>query len=332
RMLTEASERFQQIGEFRGLFQIVIFLLYSFFALPILLIAVLSSFLLSNEIMRPIVNLELATRKVAEGDYTYRLLTRRGDELSQLVSSFNRMLSELEHTRMQVKQTEKVAAWQEIAQRLAHEIRNPLTPIKLSAERILRKFHNGTQPVSEFLEPGLSAIIREVEGLNRMLLEFRDFAKLPEPQREDINLFEMIREAAAVYHASTTHHRIEITGPEQEIRLYADPKQLKQVFTNLIKNAMEAMPSGGTITITADLVMKGDSHYARIQVRDTGSGISEEDQESVFHPYFTSKEHGTGLGLAIVERIIFDHRGTIWFESEPGVGTTFFIDLPVEQT
>jgi signal transduction histidine kinase len=114
--------------------------------------------------------------------------------------------------------------------------------------------------------------------------------------------------------------------------LYADPAQMKQVFANLIKNAIQAIPGEGKITITTSLVKKDETHYLRIQVKDTGTGMSEEVKEKLFDPYFTTKKDGSGLGLAIVERIIFDHNGSIWFETEKGSGTTFFIDLPIKET
>jgi nitrogen fixation/metabolism regulation signal transduction histidine kinase len=240
------------------------------------------------------------------------------------------MVSELEYSRLKTKQTEKVSAWQEIAQRMAHEIKNPLTPIKLSAQRLLRKYENADSNFEHVLRNSIDSIIREVENLNTMLQEFRDFARLPLPEPETINLAELVREVIATY--SAPHQRIEfdITDINEKIEIKADRKQLYHVFTNLFKNAIDSITEKGKIYLRADLVTKGNLRYCRIQIQDTGSGIEPEQYDQVFNPYFTTKKDGTGLGLPIVERIIFDHNGQVWFESEKGVGTTFFIDVPVE--
>ncbi len=328
--LTASRETFTQLDRFGSIFRLVLVLFFSVFSLPMLLLSILVSFLLSEEIMRPIVNLEEATRRVAEGDFSYRILGRASDELSMLVSSFNRMVSELERSRLKLLQTEKVTAWQEIAQRLAHEIKNPLTPIKLSAQRILRKVQTDPQDLPRIAENSVRAIINEVESLDRLLREFRDFSRLPAPTLADVKLRELIQEVAEVHAPPHKNVRMSFDEVSEEIVVQADRNQLKQVFTNLIKNALEAIEDEGRVIVRADLVRKGNSQYCRVQVQDTGRGIEAEYQNQVFNPYFTTKGAGTGLGLPIVERIIVDHKGQIWFETGEGVGTTFFIDLPME--
>ncbi len=328
--LTTSLEMFSQLDHFRDAFRVAVVVFYVFFSFPILLLSIMISFILSEEIIRPIVNLEEATRRVAEGDFSFRILSRSGDELSLLVSSFNGMVSELERSRLKIMQTEKITAWQEIAQQLAHEIKNPLTPIKLSAQRILRKYQNAPDELGDVLEPGVQSIIREVDSLNHLLQEFRDFARLPNPQRDLVNLRELVGEVAAAYEHSAPDLTIQTDGIDENMMVNADPKQLKQVFGNLFKNAMEAMDRKGQVFVRADLVKKGNSNYSRIQVQDTGPGIHKDSYDKVFNPYFTTKRDGTGLGLSIVERIVFDHKGQIWFETQQGVGTTFFIDIPLE--
>jgi nitrogen fixation/metabolism regulation signal transduction histidine kinase len=327
RNLTQALESYTQLEQFQTQFRVAFATVYAFFALPLLLLAILAAFYLSDEIMQPIVNLEQAIARVAEGDYSFRVLSRTRDDLSILARSFNQMVSELERNRSKLIQTEKVAAWQEIAQRLAHEIKNPLTPIQLSAERMLRKHQTGAADFDRTFESGVRSIIREVEGLNRMLTEFRNFTRLPEPDLEQVSLRELVDEAAETYagHAETRIHTEDIP-PDFEV--LADRAQIRQVFSNLFSNAVEAMDGGGEIWARADLVKRGHSYYARVQVRDSGPGIGADDHGRVFNPYYTTKSDGTGLGLAIVERIVFDHGGQIWFETEAGMGTTFFIDIP----
>ncbi len=332
--LTESLEIFNQLNRYKQLFRLVLVFFYFFFSFPIFLLSILVSFLLTEEIIRPIVSLEEATRRVAEGDFSFRVLSRSADELSLLVSSFNRMVAELSHSREKLRQSEKISAWQEIAQRLAHEIKNPLTPIKLSAQRVLKKY-SGTseQRTGEFrkvLESSVAAIIREVDNLNELLVEFREFARLPMPRAETVVLRELIDEVTDMYESLSQNVRIDSSHVEKELTIRVDPSQFKQVFANLFKNAMQAMPRGGEITLRSAKINKESRAYCRIWIKDSGGGISDDIKRRIFEPYFTTKKEGTGLGLAIVERIIFDHDGNIWFETQEGIGTTFIIDLPLE--
>jgi nitrogen fixation/metabolism regulation signal transduction histidine kinase len=331
RRLTESLTLFAALDRFRELFQIVLVGFFFLFSLPIFFITILVSLLLTERIISPIVHLEDATRRVAEGDFNFRILTRPRDELSNLVESFNGMVSELDRSRRKLLQAERITAWQEIAQRLAHEIRNPLTPIKLSAQRILKKYADMTAGGEEFgrvLGSSVSAIIKEVENLERLLQEFADFAKLPIPQPLPVNMKEILQEVTSVYASLSSTVKIDITSVPDALVLNVDRNQMKRVFANLFTNAIQAMPEGGLVGIRADIVKKAHISYCRIAVSDTGTGIPEQDRERVFDPYFTTKKEGTGLGLAIVQRIVFDHKGNVWAESDGSSGTTIFIDIP----
>ena len=331
RSLTDAREVFINYQKNQQDFSVLLYFFYAFFTFPLILISLLISFMLSDEVIRPIVSLDAATRKVADGDYTYRILTRRGDELSNLIRSFNWMTAELENSRKKILQTEKITAWQEIARQLAHELRNPLTPIKLSSERILRKYKTDPENIGRVIESAVPGIIQEVNALDNMLSKFRDFSRLPAPILRRANLTALLSETVDSYRNS--YSKIEFVfnrGPD-DIYLALDSEQMKRVFSNLVKNACEAIEDyPGRISIQTDLVRKGNSSYCRIRIQDTGTGIEAENHEQVFSPYFTTKTEGSGLGLPIVERIIFDHKGQIWFETDKGHGTTFFIDLPME--
>ncbi|UCF99853.1 MAG: HAMP domain-containing protein [Spirochaetaceae bacterium] len=333
RRLTESLEIFNQLNRYKRLFRLVLIFFYFFFSFPIFLLSILVSFLLTEEIIRPIVNLEEATRRVAEGDFSFRILSRSADELSHLVGSFNRMVSELSHSREKLRQSEKISAWQEIAQRLAHEIKNPLTPIKLSAQRILRKYsadpEAGAGEFQNVLKASVSSIVREVDNLNELLVEFREFARLPMPRLQSIPLGELVEEVVAMYRNLSASVAIDCSHVSEDSVVRADPGQIKQVIANLIRNAIQAMPRGGEVSIRSAVVNKENRRFCRIWIKDSGEGIPEEIRNRVFEPYFTSKREGAGLGLAIVERIVFDHDGSIWFETQEGVGTTFIIDLPL---
>jgi two-component system, NtrC family, nitrogen regulation sensor histidine kinase NtrY len=329
RRITQSLTVFTALDQYRSMFQIVLVGFFFLFSLPIFFITILVSLLLTERIISPITHLEDATRRVAEGDFGFRILTRSRDELSTLVDSFNGMVTELERSRRQILQAERISAWQEIAQRLAHEIRNPLTPIKLSAQRIIKKHDEGAADFDRVLVPAVTSIITEVDNLERMLREFADFAKLPLPQAVPVRLREMLDEVAVVYRNLSATVQIDFHEVPDAIVLTVDRNQIKRVFANLFTNAMQAMPQGGRLTVHADVVKKAHASLCRISVSDTGTGIPEQELERVFDPYFTTKKDGTGLGLAIVQRIVFDHKGSVWAESDGANGTTFFIDLPL---
>ena len=328
RKLTQSLTVFTALDQYGRLFRIALVGFFSLFSLPIFFITILVSLLLTERIISPITHLEVATRRVAEGDFSFRILTRPRDELAALVDSFNGMISELERSRRKLLQAERITAWQEIAQRLAHEIRNPLTPIKLSAQRMLKKHDEGTPGFDKVLLPAVSSIITEVDNLERMLREFGEFAKLPMPQIEPARLSEMLQEVASVYRNLSTTVRIDLSELDPLVVVSVDRNQMKRVFANLFTNAIQAMPDGGLLSVRADKVKKTHDSFYRIAVRDTGKGIPEKDMDSIFDPYFTTRKDGTGLGLAIVQRIVFDHNGNVWAESDGSSGTTFFIDLP----
>ena len=330
RALSQSLTVFTSLDQYGQLFRRVLVAFFFLFSLPLFLITILVSLVLSQRIISPIAHLEDATRRVAEGDFGFRVLTRPRDELSALVDSFNGMISELDRSRRKLLQAEKITAWQEIAQRLAHEIRNPLTPIKLSAQRVLKKYDDGAADFDKVLRPAVGSIITEVENLERMLREFSELARLPVPKPAAIRLRELLVEVASVYKNLSSAVLIDLSDVSESLVINVDRDQLKRAFANLFTNAIQAMPSGGSLTARADLVKKSHTVFCRIAVSDTGTGIPDADLDSIFDPYFTTKKNGTGLGLAIVQRIVFDHKGNVWAESDGSTGTTFFIDLPIE--
>jgi len=330
RKITEALEFFSQNKSFKKNFFFILILFYTYFSLPIMLLSILTSFLLSEDIIQPIAHLEEAIRKVIAGDYSYRIIPHSKDDLADLVNSFNLMVSKVELSRTNLVHTEKVTAWQEIAQRMAHEIKNPLTPIKLSAQRILKRYQSEPQSIGTILEPAIDAIISEVENLTQLLSQFKDFARMPSPLKEDFQLIPLVLGASCLYTESNSKVLLD-TSNLKDFHLRGDKGQLQRVFSNLISNSFDAITEEGVIVIKSILIKKGETQYCRIIITDTGEGIDPDVKELIFNPYFTTKDGGTGLGLPIVERIIADHQGVIWFESEQKVGTTFFIELPMEE-
>jgi nitrogen fixation/metabolism regulation signal transduction histidine kinase len=320
---------FEIIDSLRDNIRPLVLFYYAVFFFPTLLMTVIIAISFTRRVTHPIVELTEATRRVAEGDFSIQILARRGDELGLLIRSFNAMVQDLEKSRAALVKAEKISIWQNMAQQLAHEIKNPLTPIQLSAERVLRRWRNEPGRIGEILEDSMMAIIQETEGLSTLLTEFRTLSKPMEPSQSWADLRETAEEVIGPYRSSYPEVRFDIEHIAAGISVKIEQHRLSQVLTNLIINAIDAMDRKGLIEIRADLVKKREMQYGRISVRDSGKGIGKQEGPLIFTPYFTTKESGTGLGLPIVERIVNDHGGAIWFNSAEGMGSTFFIDLPV---
>jgi len=329
--LENQAARFDTINLLRDNLRPLLFFFYGVFFLPTLLMTVLIAISFTRRITHPIVELTEATRRVAEGDFAIQILSRRNDELGLLIRSFNAMVQDLEKSRAALVKSEKISIWQNMAQQLAHEIKNPLTPIKLSAERVLRRWRNEPGNIGEILESSMMAIIQETEGLSTLLNEFRTLSKPMEPSQTWTDLLESVEEIINAYTSSYPQVQFDINHVEKGITVKIEKHRIAQILTNLIINAIDAMNGTGSIEIRTDLVKKRDVLYCRISVKDSGKGISKQDSHLLFTPYYTTKESGTGLGLPIVERIVTDHGGAIWFDSAEGMGTTFYIDLPAER-
>ena len=221
---------------------------------------------------------------------------------------------------------QRVAAWREVARRIAHEIKNPLTPIKLSAQRLKKKFQSKAEDMGEVLEDCTNTIIQEVDDIKKMVNEFSQFARMPTSSPLPTNLHDIINEAIALYRGTLKDITIETEFSEKVPLLHLDPEQIKRVFINLLENAIEAMKGHGGIFIKTKYV--SDFQIVKIEVSDTGIGIPFYLREKLFMPYFSTKKQGTGLGLAIVNTIISEHNGYIRVKDNEPQGTTFVIELP----
>jgi nitrogen fixation/metabolism regulation signal transduction histidine kinase len=330
--LENEAARFEIIDSLQINLRFLLIIYYGVFFFPTLLMTVIIAISFTRRVTQPIVDLTEATRRVAEGDFSIQILTHRGDELGRLIGSFNAMVQNLEKSRAALVKAEKISLWQNMAQQLAHEIKNPLTPIKLSAERVLRRWRNEPERIGDIIEDSMFAIIQETENLSTLLSEFRTLSRPLEPSHSHTALRELAEEIVSPYRTSYPQVSFNLDYMEKDIRVKVDKHRLSQVLTNLIINGIDAMDGAGSMEIRTDLVKRRESRYCRLSISDTGKGIAKEDSSQIFTPYYTTKESGTGLGLPIVERIVNDHGGTIWFNSAKGMGTTFFIDLPVEET
>jgi len=329
--INNQNERFEVIGVLRDNVKIITLFYYGVFFFPTLLMTLIIAISLTKRVTTPITELTEATRRVAEGDLSIQIMARRGDELGLLIRSFNAMVQDLEKSRAALVKSEKISIWQTMAQQLAHEIKNPLTPIKLSAERVLRRWRNQPEKIGEIIEDSMMAIIQETEGLSVLLNEFRTLAKPMEPSKSLTKIGEAVEEVLAPYRGSYPEVSFNIDHISNDMAVRIDKHRFSQALANLVINAIDAMDGKGYIEIRTDSVKKREAQFCRLSVRDSGKGISKQDSQNIFTPYYTTKETGTGLGLPIVERIINDHGGSVWFNTAEGVGTTFYIDLPVSE-
>jgi nitrogen fixation/metabolism regulation signal transduction histidine kinase len=300
------------------------------FVFPLAAIAILFALEASDRLLHPVAALSDAIRRIGAGARRAPFIAKPGDEAGDIVEELNALLDSLERARGDEIRNEKIGAWRDIARKLAHELRNPLTPIRLSAERVLKRWKADPTGAGEIIEKSMVAIVQETFNMESLLTEFRDFARLPEPQKDWMEVKPMIDEAVHLYSASLPSMTIDCGELDPGIVLKADRGYLKQALGNLLANAGDATNGTGHVWIRADLVKTAESRYCRIQVRDDGCGIPPEDQDKVFSPYFTTKQGGTGLGLAIVDHIVAAHGGKIRFESSEGAGTIFYIDIPAE--
>jgi len=323
------GERFEAIGILRDNAHILSLFFYGVFFVPTLLMTAIIAISFTKRVTNPIVELTEATRRVAKGDFSIQILARPGDEMGLLIRSFNSMVQDLEKSKAALVKAEKISIWQSMAQQLAHEIKNPLTPIKLSAERVLRRWRNDPEQIGGIIEDSMLAIIQETEGLSTLLNEFRTLSRPIEPSQSWTKIAETAEEVIGPYRSSFPEVLFNTGYIDSAVAVKMDKHRLVQVLTNLLINAIDAMDGKGSIEIRTDFVQKREMQFCRISVKDSGKGIPKESTLHVFTPYYTTKESGTGLGLPIVERIVNDHGGSIWFNSAEGMGATFFVDLPV---
>ena len=297
----------------------------------IVVVAFFISRILAKGINTPIRSLVTGTEQISDGNLDYQVAVQTDDEFAILAGAFNRMVSDLKARTEELRRAEKIAAWQDIAQKLAHEIKNPLTPIQLSAQRLQRRYRNNPDDLSELLERCTQTIITEVEGLRRLLDEFSVLAQMPAPELSPVNLRETLDATLALFDEFPDHIDCQIDFPANLPAVTADADHLKRAFLNLINNALEAMSEAGEqkgcLTIRA--FASADQSKVFVQFTDTGPGIPPEVRPKLFTPHVSTKRDGMGLGLAIVKKVMTDLGGDIRLEdAQPDqIGTTFTLWL-----
>jgi signal transduction histidine kinase len=292
-----------------------------------ILLAIIFSLWIAARVSRPVEELARAAEDVAGGNWDSRVPERGHDEIGVLARSFNHMTEQLENQREKLVQTERVAAWRELARRLAHELKNPLFPLQLTVENLVRARQLAPAEFDEVFSESTQTLSMEIANLKKIIGRFSDFSKMPKPELERIDARDAVARIRALYATANLEGpaiRLETIVDDRPMPLMADPELLHRALSNLVLNAKDAMPDGGTVTVSARPI----DTDVEIRVADTGQGLTQEECQRLFTPYYTTKQHGTGLGLAIVQSVIADHAGTISVESSEGKGAIFVITLP----
>jgi signal transduction histidine kinase len=297
-----------------------------------IVLAILLSSWVAARVTRPVERLAHAAQEVAAGNWDVRVEVTGADELGQLADSFNRMTTELLGQRERLMQAERVAAWRELARRLAHELKNPLFPLQLTMENLVRARQQGPDQFEEVFRESARTLLAEIANLKGIIARFSEFSKMPQPQLQPVQLNEVVRGVCQLFQAQLeapgrAKIKCEVELDPHLKPIAADAELLHRAISNLVLNAMDAMPQGGTLTLRT----RNEDGRPLIEVEDTGAGMTAEERERIFTPYYTSKVGGTGLGLAIVQSVVSDHGGRVLVQSEVGRGTTFVIELPDSQ-
>ncbi len=291
--------------------------LYSKFIFVFLSVVVLILFFISfNLITRPLNRLQSATYELSKGNWSIQVPESRFSPLNDLIVSFNAMIRELESNRNQLIQAEKESAWRDLARIMAHEIKNPLTPMRLSLERLEQKYALKAPEFESVFSSALAVMQEEINNLQRFAREFSQFAKLPKTKPVEYDLNHQLTEIVQPYREQAEIH---LNFASKNLRFHGDKTQMKQVFTNLIQNAIQSSSKNCNLQITA----RSEEKEVQVILEDNGPGIPAEDLGKIFDPYFTKRTKGTGLGLSIVKRIVEGHGGVIQVNSTPGKGTRF---------
>lgn len=290
----------------------------------IILFAILFTLLITNHITRPLQLLIENIRRIKLGKKNKKLEWNKKDEIGSLVNEYNRMIDKLEESAILLARTERESAWRDMAQQVAHEIKNPLTPMKLSVQYLQKAWDERADDWEERLKRFTRTISQQIDTLADIASAFSDFTKLKEAKNEKINLTDVISDAINLYR---DYSDIEFKFIAEDILyyVYADKNHLLRVFNNLLKNSIQSFDSFAKGEIIVELIK--ESKAVLIKVIDNGPGIGKERKEEIFTPYFTTKSSGMGLGLTMVRNIIKELKGEIWVESELGKGTIFFIKL-----
>lgn len=285
----------------------------------------LFAIIIARQITAPLNFIQQSLSKTIYGKKNEHIKWSRDDEIGALVKEYNKMISALENSAQRLAQSERESAWREMAKQVAHEIKNPLTPLKLGLQLLDKSWKDKDPKFDQKFERFSKSFVEQIESLSSIASEFSAFAKMPDTRIEQINIFDMLNQAVTIF-KQMDNVQISYLQPENAFIINADRDQLLRCFNNLLKNAIEATPHDRKCIIDINYLVT--SKNILLTIKDNGNGIPEEMREKIFEPNFTTKSSGTGLGLAFIKNSIENANGKIWFETTMGTGTTFYLSLP----
>jgi nitrogen fixation/metabolism regulation signal transduction histidine kinase len=295
--------------------------IYALIFIAIGLLAVI----IARQITNPLNIIQYSLSKTIYGQKNEPIKWQRNDEIGALITEYNNMIAALEQSAQKLAQSERESAWREMAKQVAHEIKNPLTPLKLGLQLLEKSWKDKDPKFDQKFERFSKSFVEQIESLSSIASEFSAFAKMPDTRIERIDIFQALTQAVTIF-KQMDNIKIIFQAPDEPFFINADRDQLLRCFNNLLKNAIEATPQDrfGIIEISYLITTKN----ILLSVKDNGNGIPENLREKIFEPNFTTKSSGTGLGLAFVKNSIENAGGKVWFETILGIGTTFYFSLP----
>jgi nitrogen fixation/metabolism regulation signal transduction histidine kinase len=292
----------------------------------IFLIAGIVAFFITNRITRSFSFISNRMKAVNLGQMNEAIVWNRRDEIGELVKEYNKMVAKLDHSAAALAKSEREGAWREMARQVAHEIKNPLTPMKLSLQYLQRAIDSNNGNVYELTKSVARTLVEQIDHLSQIAGEFSQFANIGNPRNEVFDLNESIKLLTQLH---SIEDNLELTWKPVNgaVLIDADRTHINRLFTNLIQNALQAIPDGKKASIVMEEILSENT--VLVTVQDNGSGIPEDVRSRIFTPNFTTKSSGTGLGLAMCKGIVEETKGNIWFQTTMGLGTTFFVELPI---
>ena len=316
KMVQDNEEQKDELREFMSRLLLVYILMF--------IAAIALAYFLSSYITRSIQTISNKIKETRLNKQNEKItLNVASSEINSLVDAYNNMIDQLEDSAVKLAQSEREQAWREMAKQVAHEIKNPLTPMRLTVQSFLRKFDPTDENIREKIAEYSETLIQQIDVMSSIASAFSDFAKMPTQRKENIDVIDVVKHALDIFNEDFIHYIPE----EHELYAHLDKTQLIRIMTNLVKNATQAMkPDEANPKIEVKVTSKDD--HVVIKVSDNGKGISEENKELIFEPKFTTKTSGMGLGLPMIKNIIEAYNGTITFSSTYGIGTVFTVTLP----
>lgn len=318
-------QHFAQQGEFESQLQSFFVAILNVVML-LLVLSIVGAVFVSGWITKPLRMIRSSVSNVSFGQHNEHINYNSNDEIGALVAEYNKKLTELDEAAARLAQSEREVAWREMAKQVAHEIKNPLTPMKLSVQHLQRVYNPDDPGNAERIQKVSAALIEQIDALTSIANAFSNFAKLPQPIMAEVDLIEVLKNVIGLFE-NNSESVVELKPTVSSLLIRADKEMLVRVFNNIITNGIQAVPYGTNAHILLSLEVLENT--VKVRIKDNGSGIASEQQTTIFEPYFTTKTTGTGLGLAMVKQIVEGHNGTISIEETGANGTVIVVELPL---